>query len=117
LELGDLRGELGVEALRDEDVLVEARHRVPEVLLLEVERGVVLAELVLAVVERLDDRVELLLRALVAAEVVLDLAAERDEAEELLADARLARVEVLDRAAQLQQRLAHLRAVGDAALA
>src|SRR5690606_3405603 len=79
--------------------------------------GVVLAELVLAVVERLDDRVELLLRALVAAEVVLDLAAERDEAEELLADARLARVEVLDRAAQLQQRLAHLRAVGDAALA
>ena len=70
LEVGDGGREARVEALGDVDVLVEARHRVPELLLLEVERGVVLAELVLAVAQRVQDAVEVLLGGLVLAEVV-----------------------------------------------
>ena len=70
LDLGDLRGERGVESLGDVDVLGEPLHRLPEMHLLLLERRVVLAQLVLAVVERLDDRVDVRLRALVLAEVV-----------------------------------------------
>ena len=82
----------------------EPLHRLPEVHLLLLERGVVEAQLVLTVVERLDDPVEVRLRALVLAEVVDELVAERDHAEQLLDARRLLRVEVLDGAAQIEQR-------------
>ena len=95
--------ERGVELLRDVDVLREPLHRLPEVHLLLLERGVVLAQLVLAVVERLDDGVDVRLRALVLAEVVEDLVAERDHAEQLLGAGRLLGVEVLDGAPQVEQ--------------
>ena len=108
--------EAGVEPLGDVDVLVEPAHRVPEVLLLEVERRVVLAELVLTVAQRVQDAVEVGLRRLVLAEVVGDLVAEGDHPEELLGAGGLLRVEVLDGATQLEQRRADLRALGQAAL-
>ena len=109
-------GEARVEPLGDVDVLVEPRHRVPELLLLQVERGVVLAELVLAVAQRVQDAVEVALGALVLAEVVGDLVAERDHPEQLLGAGGLLRVEVLDRPAQLEQRRADLGPLGQAAL-
>ena len=45
---GDLGCHLRVEPLGDVDVLVEPAHRVPEVLLFQVERHVVALQLVLA---------------------------------------------------------------------
>src|SRR5439155_16828238 len=92
------------EMLGDVDVLSETLHRLPQMHFFLLERRVVLPELVLTVVERLHDRVEMLLRALVLAEVVDELVAERDQSEQLLDTARLGRVEVLDGAAQIEQR-------------
>ncbi len=118
LELGDLGGEPRVEALGDVHVLVEAAHHRPQVRLLEVERDVVLGQLVLAVAEAVQDRVELALRALVLAEVVRRPCHRRAAGPSSLRDAPgLARVELLDGTAQLEQRLADLRALGQAALA
>jgi hypothetical protein len=49
LQLRDRGGEPGIEPLGDVDVRIEAPHRSPEVLLLQVERDVVLGQFVLAV--------------------------------------------------------------------
>ena len=70
--------------------------------------GVVLAQLVLAVIQGRDDRVDLALARLVLAEVVLEPVAERDDAEQLVGREQVAlllRVEVLDRAAQLTREI------------
>jgi len=116
LQFGDVGGQLRVELLGDVDVLVQPAHRRPELLLLHVEGHVVLGQLVLALAERVQDRVEVLLAVLVLAEVVLDRLAEREDAQDLLRGLLgLARIQVLDGAAQLEERLAHLRAVGEAA--
>jgi hypothetical protein len=99
----------------DSRVLVQPGHRVPELLLLQVQRGVVLAELVLAVPECVQDPLEVALCALVLAEVVLDLVPERDHPEQFLGPGGLLRVQVLDRTAELEQGLAHRRALGQSA--
>ena len=85
------------------DVLAEPLHRLPEMHLLLLQRRVVLAEFVLALVQRVQDRVEVGLRALVAVEVVAELVAEGNEAEQLLDPGRLLRVEILDRPPQVEQ--------------
>ena len=108
LDLGDLGSEGGVEVLGEVDVLPEPLHRLPEVGLLLFERGVVLAELVLPLVQRVEDRVEVRLRALVPVEVVPQLVAEGDHPEELLDPGCFLGVEVLDGVAQLQQRVRDL---------
>ena len=116
LDLGDLRDERRVEMLGDVGVLGETLHRLPQVQLLLLERGVVLAQLVLAVVERLDDRVEMRLRRLVAVEVVAELVAERDQAQQLVGAGGLLRVEVLDRAPQVHEGRRDLAALGERTL-
>ncbi len=116
LERGDLGRQLRIEPLGDVDVLVQPAHRVPEVLLLHVQRDVVLAQLVLAVAQRVEDAVEVALRRLVLAEVVADAVAERDHPEDLLASARLAGVEVLHGAAQVEKGLADLAGLAQPAL-
>ena len=116
LQRGDLRGQPRVEPLGDVDVLVQPTHGVPEVLLLHVERDVVLLELVLTVAQRVQDAVQVALRRLVLAEVVVDPVTERDHPEDLLAPARLGGVEVLDGPAQVEQGLADLAGLAEAAL-
>jgi hypothetical protein len=59
LNLGDLRRERRVELLGEVDVLRETLHRLPQMHFLLLERGVVLAELVLTVVQRAHDRVQM----------------------------------------------------------
>ena len=64
-----------VEMLGQVGVLAQAAHDRPEVDLLLLDRGVVALQLVLAVVERGDDRVEVVLAGLVLVEVVAQLVA------------------------------------------
>ena len=101
-----LADEPRVEALGDVDVLVEPPEGLPQAGLLQVEGGVVAPQLVLAVVEGLDDGVEVGLGALVALEVVADLVAEGDDPEQLAGAGGALGVEVLDGAAQLDERRA-----------
>ena len=67
---GDPRGQPRVELLREVGVLAQPAHDRPEVGLLLLDVGVVLAQLVLTFVERGDDRVDVALAGLVLAEVV-----------------------------------------------
>ena len=110
LDLGDPRRERCVEVLDDVHVLRESLHRLPELQLLLLERGVVLAELVLALVQGIQDRIDVGLRALVAVEVVAQLIAERNDAEQLAYARRLRGIEALDGLAQVEQRLRDLGA-------
>ena len=110
-------GQARVEPLGDVDVLVEPGHRVPQVLLLEVERGVVLAELVLAVAQGVQDAVEVALRPTgTCGSSRSTLSPNGIMPEELLGAGGLLGVEVLDGPAQLEQGRADLRPLGQAAL-
>ena len=75
-----------VEALGEVRVLAQAAHDRPQVDLLLLDRRVVVLELVLPVIERGDDGVELVLARTVLVEVVAQLVArtERQQAEELV---------------------------------
>ena len=109
-------GEPCVEPLGYVDVGVQAAHRSPEVLLLQIEGDVVLGQLVLAVPQGVQDSVQVALGGLVAAEVVHDLVAEGDHPEKLARPGGPARVKVLHRTAQLEQGVANLGAFSDSAL-
>ncbi len=88
------------------DHLFQIAHRLPQLLPLHVDRGIVHDQFVLAAGKVVEDRLDMRLRALVAAEVIGQLVAERNDAEDFARAgqlAALARIEIFDDPAQFGQ--------------
>ena len=107
IDLDNLCCHRQVQLLRDVHVLDEALHRLPEVHLLLLECGVVSSQLVLALVQPVQDRVDMRLRTLVAIEVLPQLVAEGNDAEQLAHSRRSAWVEIFDLTPQFGERFGH----------
>ena len=82
LHLGNLLREQLIERSGHHRVLLEAGLHRPQVRLFLLERGVVTHQLVLAAVQTVDDRLDVVLRRLIAAEVLVHLVAEWHLAEQ-----------------------------------
>jgi hypothetical protein len=91
-----------VQGLRQDHVLLELAHRVPEADAFGLQRGVVAAQFVLAAAERADDSVQRALRGGVLGDMVAELVAAGEPGQQLagLAAGQVARVQVLDGATQ-----------------
>src|SRR5207237_3882126 len=78
LHLLDASIECGIHPASEVEVLLESIHDGPQVELLLLDCGIVLEQLVLPTVERLDDRVEMTLGRLVLSEVIAQPVAQRE---------------------------------------
>ena len=116
-DLIDFCLECGIELSGHVDVLLQVALDRPDVDLFLLDRRVVLAQLVLAAVKRLHDRVQMTLGRLISTEVITQAFAQRNQPKEVLRIEQVMRrrIEVFDRTPKLDQRLRNGDALAEGA--
>src|SRR5439155_16851253 len=116
-DLIDYSLKCGIELSGHVDVLLQVALDRPDVDLFLLDRRVVLAQLILAAVKRLHDRVQMTLGRLISAEVITRAFAQRNQPKEVLRIEQVMsrRIEVFDRTPKLDQRLRNGDALAEGA--